>query len=91
MRTVEFTLILSDQPLMTDELFDRLYEAGCDDGTPAISNGIQLVMFHREAESLEHAIQTAIDNVSSVGFQIKRIESDESVTIDRFNNQLAQV
>ena len=53
----EFQVILKEGTDMTEELADRLFEAGCDDGTPGTFCGVPDVSFHREAESLESAIR----------------------------------
>jgi hypothetical protein len=89
MQTYEFTLVLK-QPLQgTDEEADRLYEAGCSDGSPARVNDVSYVAFDRDAQSLEEAIRTAIANVRSAGFDVERVETDEFVTIRHFNQELA--
>jgi len=64
--TFEFRLIL--KPIeMTEELGDALYEAGCDDGTLGVSNGVPFVYFHREANDLESAIRSAVADVQKAG------------------------
>lgn len=78
MNKYEFTLILQGSPELTEELADALYEAGCDDGSPGVCNGVFAIDFHRESESLEAAIQTAIDNVKSVGLAVERVEIEAS-------------
>jgi len=37
-KTYEFEVVLAAGTDMTEELADQLFEAGCDDGTPALSN-----------------------------------------------------
>jgi hypothetical protein len=59
MTTYEFDLVLKDVAELTDEAADALFEAGCDDGTPACTNGTAWVHFDREASSLEDAIPSA--------------------------------
>ena len=63
MNKYEFTLILKGSPELTEEIADELFEAGCDDGTPGTCNGVFSIDFHREADSLEAAINSAIKNV----------------------------
>ncbi len=64
--TFEFRLIL--KPIeMTEELGDALYEAGCDDGTLGVSNGVPFVCFHRQAKDLESAIRSAVADVQKAG------------------------
>ena len=74
MKTYEFSLILKDSPELTEEIADELFAAGCDDGTPGTCNGVFSIDFHREASSLEAAIQSAIRNVTSAGYPVERVE-----------------
>lgn len=71
-----FTLILTDGVKLTDDLADRLYEAGCDDGSPGMCEGVVSIDFHREADSLESAIRSAISNVNAAGCSVSRVEMD---------------
>ena len=74
MRKYEFTLILKGSLELTDEIADALFEAGCDDGSPGTCNGFFSIDFHREANSLEEAIRSAIANVKSAGYDVERVE-----------------
>jgi hypothetical protein len=74
MTKYEFTLILKGAPELTEEMADQLYEAGCDDGTPGTCDGVFSIDFHREAESLESAIRSAIAHVKSAGHEVERVE-----------------
>lgn len=74
MNEYEFTVILKDVAEMTDELANDLYEAGCEDASPASSEGRAWVIFHRDADSLEAAIRSAIANVQQAGLQVARVE-----------------
>jgi regulator of RNase E activity RraB len=74
MTKYEFTLILKGQLELTEEIADELFEAGCDDGTPGICNGVFSIDFHRKANSLEEAIRSAIGNVKSAGYEVERVE-----------------
>jgi hypothetical protein len=47
MAKYEYTLILSGSPELTEEAAKRLFEAGCDDGTPGTCNGVFSIDFHR--------------------------------------------
>ena len=69
-----FRLILKGPLELTEEIADELFEAGCDDGTPGTCNGIFSIDFHRNANSLEEAIRSAIANVKSAGCQVERVE-----------------
>jgi len=71
-----FSLVVSRGAELTDAVADSLYEAGCDDATPGMCEGILTVDFHREAASLEQAIQTAIADVHRAGLGVERVEID---------------
>ena len=63
-----------------DELADRLFECGCDDGTFGISRFIGTIDFTREADSLEEAINSAKKNVEAAGCKIKEIIINDGKT-----------
>lgn len=64
----EFTVVLADHDLMTPDMAEALFVAGCDDGHPWSSDGVAAVSFDREAESLESAIRSAIADVQKAGY-----------------------
>jgi len=74
MAKYEFRLILEGPLELTEEIADELYAAGCDDGTPGACEGVFSIDFHREAESLEAAIRSAMRNVKSAGYNVERVE-----------------
>ncbi len=74
MTKYEFTLILIEPLELTEEIADKLFEAGCNDGTPGTCNGVFSIDFHREANSLEEAIRSAIANVKLAGYEVERAE-----------------
>lgn len=51
-----------------------LWDAGCDDSSPGIHNGIPCVHFDREADSLTAAINSAVAAVRSTGAIVTRVE-----------------
>ena len=61
---------------MTDEIAEALFEAGCDDGLPSSSEGRAQVYFAREADSLESAIFSALDEIKKAGFDFLKVEID---------------
>lgn len=77
MNKYEFSLALRGPLELTEEIADKLFESGCDDGTPGMCNGVFVVDFHREADSLEAAINSAIQNVRDAGQEVEqaRIEA----------------
>lgn len=74
MTKYDFTLILAESPELTDDLCDALFTAGCDDGSPGSSCGVTRIDFHREAESLEVALRSAIADVQAAGCRVERVE-----------------
>lgn len=73
MKPHEYTLVLTADP--NDEQADRMYGT-FDDGTIATVAGAPQIHFHRDAESLEEAIRSAIGDVRSVGFDVTRVEME---------------
>jgi len=74
MTKYEFTLILKGSRELTEEIADELFQAGCDDGTPGTSDGVFSIDFHRAANTLEEAINSAIGNLKSAGYEVDRVE-----------------
>ena len=74
MNKYAFSLILAGSLELTEDLADTLFEAGCDDGTPGVCNGVFSIDFRREAPSLEAAIRSAIDDVKMAGYAVERVE-----------------
>lgn len=73
-KTYEFTLILANAAELTEEVSDKLFAAGCDDGSPGTCGGVFSIDFHRDAPSLESAIGSAIADVAKAGFEVERVE-----------------
>ena len=70
MKSHEFTVILATAEESED---DRLFEAGCSDGSISTSNGVTRIDFHRESDSLEEAIRSAIGNVQTAVFHVAHV------------------
>ena len=70
----EFSLILKEGTEITEELADKLFDAGCDDGTPGTFCGTPYISFHRDAESLESAIRSAVADVQKAGCVVERVQ-----------------
>jgi len=81
MKQHDFTVILAS-PEESEDDADRLYEAGCSDGSISTSDGVTKIDFHRRASSLEDAIRSAIGNVQAAGFHVAHvlIEPESIVT-----------
>jgi hypothetical protein len=78
MKIYEFTTVLAGSLELTEELADRLYAAGCDDGTPSQHCGVLTVGFSREAADLESAIRSAIANVAAAGCTVERVQIEDT-------------
>ena len=74
MKKYEFSLILKGSLELTEQIADQLFEAGCDDGTPGTCNGVFSIDFHRQADSLEAAITSAIQNVKTAGYDVEHVQ-----------------
>jgi hypothetical protein len=80
-KTYEFDVILKGVSDVTDEQADRLFAAGCDDGTPAACEGVAWVHFDRERPSLEDAIGSAVLQVQTAGFTVSKVELDAAAAV----------
>ena len=81
MKTYEFDVILKDVSEVTDDQADELFAAGCDDGTPAVCDGVAWIHFDREAASLELAIRSAVAMVQAAGFTVSKVELDVDAAV----------
>lgn len=81
MTTYDFTLVLSSPNEMTDDFVDKLYDQGCDDGTPSLANGMVSVDFSRESSDLESAIRSAVANVAAAGGIVDHVEIDANAPV----------
>src|SRR5690625_189957 len=88
----EFTLIIETQANLEDGLEDTLFEAGCDDATLSFRKGIAYLDFDREADSLESAIISAIQQVEQTGLNlwVKRVEPSDLVTSGEIARRLGR-
>lgn len=66
-REFDFSLTLATPTELTDEMADKLFEAGCDDATPSVSFGRVRLEFSRTADSYKSAILSAINDVHRAG------------------------
>lgn len=74
-----FEIILFGNAEFSDDDVERLYEAGCDDGSPGSCEGVASIGFSREAESFVEAVSSAMRDVgkSGVKARIARIVPDD--------------
>lgn len=73
MVTYEFKLILAESEA-DEDIANRLYDAGCDDGTLASRDGVAFISFDREAPSIEAAIRGAVAQVTAAGCTVLKVE-----------------
>lgn len=78
----EFELILSRDP--TDDEYDSLHEAGCDDMTFRVSGGVANAAVDRHAPSFLEAVVSAIQQIESVGgLRVISVNADPELTIEQ--------
>jgi predicted DNA-binding transcriptional regulator AlpA len=79
--TYNFTLILQGEGI-SDEVLERLYEAGLDDGTFGEIDGGPIAEFDREAPSFEEAVVSAIEDIEKTApeLRVARVAPDDLVT-----------
>ena len=78
MREHHFTLILTTNP--DEKEADMLYGI-LDDGTLSTIVGVPQISFHREAQSLEQAIRSALDDVRVAGLEIERVDMEPEAVV----------
>ena len=83
MNTYDFTVVLGGHEELTVELADRLFAAGCDDGTPSQRSGVVCIGFSREAADLESAIRSAIADVAKASCVVTRVEIEADAPLLR--------
>jgi hypothetical protein len=88
-----FTLILDGITDLTPEVTDRLFEAGCDDGTPWRRDQTVGIDFDRDAPTLVEAVNSAVRDVrrAGIGAMVVRVEdvpSDPGGYVNTVNSVL---
>lgn len=73
-KTYRFLVTLAPGTEHTDDLAETLYGGGCDDGALFSSGGVVQMGFDRQAESLEHAIRSAIADVQKAGCRVAHVQ-----------------
>lgn len=88
MTEFEFTLVIEGD--LSQEVVARaLFEAGCDDATFGVIDGMGYGDFLREAPSLAEAVLLALRQVESVGsLHVRRVEPDDIVTMSDIADRL---
>jgi len=88
MPVYEFEIVLADPVEANEQLADRLFEAGCDDGTLASCDGRTTVGFAREADSLEEAVRSAVRDVLAAEQRVASVEPVDRAVFTRINAEL---
>lgn len=85
--TYSFTLLLSGVDQINEAVEQALFAVGCDDALLGVSNGQPFLDFDREADSLQDAIRSAIEDVerNDLGIRVVRVAAPGEQTISLFN------
>ena len=74
----EFTVRTAGVSVMDDDVFDALFEAGCDDALVGTNPGGDFLDFGRRAPTFEEAVASACAAIESVpGLRVLRVEPYE--------------
>ncbi|WP_140157989.1 helix-turn-helix transcriptional regulator [Micromonospora sp. NBS 11-29] len=88
MTTHMFTLVLDRQP--TEDELDFLGAEGCDDAAFGVENGLPVVEFDREADTMADAIASAVHNLDAAGVIALRILDQDLVTLADIADRIGQ-
>jgi predicted DNA-binding transcriptional regulator AlpA len=83
-----FTLVLDQVP--TDDQIDALVEAGCDDASFGIEQGLAVAEFDREAAVLADAIASAVLAIESVGLRAVRVMDQDLLSLADIADRIGQ-
>ncbi len=81
MSVFRFTLTIEGAEVTTEAAQDALFDAGCDDATFSVVNGVQLAEFDRDAAGFADAVGDAIRAVESAvpGARVVEIRRESGV------------
>ena len=79
MNNFSFEIVLADVAAVTEEMANRIFEAGGNDSTPMSCNGIVTIAFDREGDSWENAVRSALKTIHDAGYQAKTIQTPAEV------------
>lgn len=85
MTEYRFTLRIKGADVLADAAQDALHNAGCDDATFGISEGIQTAEFDREAPDFSEAVAGAIRAIEGAvdGARVIDVHREEDVAAPR--------
>jgi len=75
-QTFIFTCTIADRTDFDLDLADAIYAAGADDSSVGSRDGVVTVDFDREAETLDQAVRTAIDDLAKAGLRVSVVRID---------------
>lgn len=94
LKEYEFVLILEGITFGNfDEVSEALFEAGCDDATPGISNGIPMLVFDRSASSFKAAVTSALRDLRAasklckIPLKVVRLDANSLATLTQIANR----
>lgn len=73
LQNYSFTLAIASHSDFDDDLADRVYECGCDDGSLRVMDGELCLDIDREAPNIMEAITTAVDQLNRADIYIDRV------------------
>ena len=83
MSRFSFSVTIQGIDVLTDDAQNALFEAGCGDGTFAISNGAQTAEFDREAPDFAEAVASAIKAIEGAvsGARVITVTRDSNLAV----------
>ena len=60
---------------MTEAIAEALFEAGCN-GVPCLRDGMAIIQYAREANSIDDAVIPALGEIKKAGFSFSKVEID---------------
>ena len=73
MSNYSFEVVLLTATEVTEEMADKLFEAGGADCLASSRDGVVTIAFDREANSTEDAIRSALQTIHQAGFAAKSV------------------
>ncbi|MFN2488182.1 MAG: hypothetical protein ABR529_00255 [Actinomycetota bacterium] len=85
MSEFRFTLTVEGADILSDASQEALYEAGCDDATLGVSEGVQTAEFDRQAGDFSEAVASAIKQVERAvpGAKVVDVHREEDIAAPR--------
>lgn len=83
MELFEFIIVLDfDGDITMDERHaNKIYDAGCSDGTVMVTDSKNYVHFARYAKTWTEAVSSASENIQAAGYKIKEVKLESKVCL----------